>query len=196
MDKHKFEAKDIWNADETGITTVLKPNKIVPTTEAKQGGMLVSAERGTLVTGCAAVSAVGQSLPPFFVFPRVTFHGHFLKGAPVGSAGTAHKSGWMMEENFPKFLNHFHGHVRCPKESPVLILLDNHSSHLAAATLDYAKENGIVLMSFPPHCSHKLQPLDMSVFGPLKKRTSRAQQHWMRNHQGVGMTIHCWRSMD
>ena len=173
-----------------------KPNKTVPPTGAKQVGMLVSTERGTLVTVCAAVSAVGQSLPPFFVCTRDTFQDHFLKGAPVGSAGTAHKSGWMTEENFPKFLNHFHGHVRCPKESPVLILLDNHSSHLAAATLDYAKENGIVLILFPPHCSHKLQSLDMSVFGPLKKRTSRAQQHWMRNHQGVGMTIHCWRSMD
>ena len=68
-DKHKFEAKDIWNVDETGITTVQKPNKIVATTGAKQVGMLVSAERGTLVTVCAPVSAVGQSLPPFFVFP-------------------------------------------------------------------------------------------------------------------------------
>ena len=151
MDEHKFEAKNIWNVDETGITSVQKPNKIVATTGAKQVGMLVSAEQGTLVTVCAAVSAIGQSLPPFFVFPRVTFHDHFLKGAPVGSAGTAHKSGWMTEENFPKFLKHFHDHVRCSKESPVLILLDNHSSHIAIATLDYAKENGIVLMSFPPN---------------------------------------------
>ena len=190
MDKHNFEAKDIWNVDETGITTVQKPNKIVATTGAKQVGMLVSAERGTLVTVCAAVSAVGQILPPFFVFPKVTFHDHFLKGAPVGSAGTAHKSGWMTDENFPKFLKHFHDHVRCSKESPVLILLDNHSSHLATATLDYAKENGIVMMSFPPHCSHKLQPLDLSVFGPLKKITSRAQQNWLRNHPGVSMTIY------
>ena len=47
-----------------------------------------------------------------------------------------------------------------------------------------------MLMSFPPHCSRKLQPLDLSVFGPLKKRTSRAQQNWMRNHPGVDMTIH------
>ena len=47
-----------------------------------------------------------------------------------------------------------------------------------------------MLMSFPPPCSHKLQSLDMSVFGPLKKRTSRAQQNWRRNHPGVDMTIY------
>ena len=63
----------------------------------------------------------------------------------------------MTEENFPKFLKHFHDHVRCSKEAPVPILLDNHSSHLAIATLDYAKENGIVMLSFPPHCSYKLR---------------------------------------
>jgi hypothetical protein len=35
--------------------------------------------------------------------------------------------------------------------------------------LDFCKKNGIVLLSFPPHCTHKLQPLDRAVFGPFKK---------------------------
>uniref|UniRef100_A0A3Q2VJV2 Uncharacterized protein n=1 Tax=Haplochromis burtoni TaxID=8153 RepID=A0A3Q2VJV2_HAPBU len=25
------------------------------------------------------------------------------------------------------------------------------------------------MLSFPPHCSHRLQPLDRSVYGPLKR---------------------------
>ena len=31
------------------------------------------------------------------------------------------------------------------------------------------------MLSFPPHCSHKLQPLDRSVFGPLKDFISSIQ---------------------
>ena len=27
----------------------------------------------------------------------------------------------------------------------------------------------VVMLSFPPHCSHRLQPLDRTVFEPLKK---------------------------
>jgi len=59
--------------------------------------------------------------------------------------------------------------VRSSPQSPALLLLDNHESHLSIAVLDYAKTNGVVMLSFPPHCSHRLQPLDRTVFGPFKK---------------------------
>jgi hypothetical protein len=56
--------------------------------------------------------------------------------------------------------------------------------------LDFAKQNGIVMLSFPPHCSHKLQPLDRSVFGPFKRFAAVAQDAWMKNHPGQSMTIY------
>ena len=52
-----------------------------------------------------------------------------------------------------------------------------------------SKNNGVVLISFPPHCSHKLQLLDRAVFGPLKKIWAPEQQTWMRNNLGKTMTI-------
>ncbi|KAK7455951.1 hypothetical protein BaRGS_00039419, partial [Batillaria attramentaria] len=156
---------------------VHKPRRVVASSGVKQVGSLVSAERRQLVTVCAAVSASGQSIPPFFVFPRVKFFRHFLNETPAGSEGAAHKSGWMTEENFPKFLAHFKHHLKPSRESPVLVILDNHGSHLGIAALDFAKEHGIALLSLPPHYSHKLQPLDISVFGPLKKRIAQAQQN-------------------
>ncbi|KAG5859611.1 hypothetical protein JTB14_033738 [Gonioctena quinquepunctata] len=52
------------------------------------------------------------------------------------------------------------------------------------------KENGITLMSFPPHGSHKLQPLDRSVFGPFKKAINTACDGWMQSHPGKKMSIH------
>jgi hypothetical protein len=32
----------------------------------------------------------------------------------------------------------------------------------------------VTVLSFPPNCSHKLQPLDVSVYGPLKTYVKRA----------------------
>ena len=55
--------------------------------------------------------------------------------------------------------------------------------------LDYFKENGVTVLSFPPHCSHKLQPLDKSVYGPLKKKINTACDAWMATHKHP-MTIH------
>ncbi|XP_033760572.1 uncharacterized protein LOC117342503 [Pecten maximus] len=189
-ERHIFEACDIWNVDETGVVTVVKPKKVVAGTGVKQIGSLTSAERGQLVTLCAGVSAGGKAIPPFLIYPRVNYRDHFLIGAPAGSKGTAHPSGWMTADNFLLFLQHFVQHVKPTVNNPVLILLDNHVSHLSIDALDYAKENGIVMLSFPPHCSHRLQPLDLSVFGPLKRKLSVSQSNWLRNNPGKPISIY------
>jgi hypothetical protein len=75
----------------------------------------------------------------------------------------------MTGDDFLLFMEKFIKYTRVTKDRPVLHLLDNHQSHLAVKVLDLAKENGVVLLSFPPHTSHKLQPLDRSVYGTFKK---------------------------
>ena len=190
MDRYKFEGKDIWNVDKTEVTTVQKPSNIVAAKGVKQVGALTSGERGTLVSVCGAVNAVGNAIPPMLVFPRKNFKSYFIRDGPPGCAGTANTSGWMTAENFLEFLQHFVQHAKPSSERPVLLLLDNYHAHIAVSILNYAKENGIVMLSFPPHCSHKLQPLDRSVFGLLKKYVSGSQDNWMRNHPGIPMTIY------
>ncbi|GBN39962.1 hypothetical protein AVEN_275079-1 [Araneus ventricosus] len=61
---------DIWNVDETGVTTVQKPNKIIDRRGFSQIGRMTSSERGSLVTMAFAVNATGNSVPPYFIFPR------------------------------------------------------------------------------------------------------------------------------
>ena len=167
LQRNKFDPGDIWNADKTGITTAQKPCRIVAKRGMKQVGFIISAERGTLVTVAFAVSAIGNSIPPFIVFPRVHFYDRFVSNGPTGSNGAANPSGWMTEDIFVLFLKHFVHYARCTKERPCLLILDNHESHLSIDGLTYAKENGVVMLSLPPHCSHRLQPLDRSVYGPL-----------------------------
>ncbi|XP_071582164.1 uncharacterized protein [Temnothorax nylanderi] len=93
MDKHHFQAHCIWNMDETGITTVQTPNRVIGRRGVKQVGRVTSAERGTLVTLAMAVSATGHFLPLFFIFPRKNFKQHFLNGRPPGCTGVANSSG-------------------------------------------------------------------------------------------------------
>lgn len=189
-DKYGFTASQIWNLDETGVTTVQKVSKVIAVKGTKQVGGITSSERGVLVTLCAAVSAIGNSIPPMFLFPRKKFQDHFIRDGPPGSIGAANGSGWMTAEEFYTFMEHFVAHVKPSKNSPILLLLDNHESHLAIKTINYAKENWVVMLSFPPHCSHRLQPLDRSVYGPFKKYLSSAQDSWMRNNPGKSMTIY------
>jgi hypothetical protein len=84
----------------------------------KQDGAVTSAERGSLVTMAVAVSASGNSIPPFFVFPRKKYRDYFIAS---GNAGSVNKSGWMTGNDFVLFIKH----TRVTKDRPVLRLLDS-----------------------------------------------------------------------
>ncbi|ESO03971.1 hypothetical protein HELRODRAFT_173013 [Helobdella robusta] len=190
FERYVFGPEAIYNIDETGITTVQRPSRIVAQKGVKQVGAIVSQERDQMVTLAVAVKALGNSIPPAFVFPRVHYKDHFISGGPPGSLELAHPSGWMTEINFLEVIKHLVKHARCSVENPILLLLDNHESHVSISVLDYGKNSGVIMLSFPPHCSHKLQPHDRSVFGPLKKFVGLAQDAWMKNYPGQLMTIY------
>ena len=110
--------------------------------------------------------------------------------APAGSAGAANKSGWMTKEIFSSYLKHLVTYTRCSLQYPCLLLLDNHVSHISLDNIKFTKANGIVLLTFPPHCSHKLQPLVCrSVFGPLKAAVNKVASNWMISNPGKCMKI-------
>ena len=190
MRRCEFPPEAIYNMDETGVTTVQRPTKIVAEKGVKQIGKMTSGERGELVTVACAVNAIGNAIPPMMIFPRVRYNDRFIFGAPAGTIGAATKSGWMTEESFLVFLAHFRRHAKPAADNPVLLVLDNHASHLSVQALDFAKQCHVTILTFPPHCSHKLQPLDRTVYGPFKRYYNNAADSWMLNHAGVNMVIY------
>ena len=55
--------------------------------------------------------------------------------------------------------------------------------------IDLARANGIFLLYLPPHCSHKMQPLDVSFMKPLSTYYDQEFEKWLRNHPGRVVTI-------
>ncbi|XP_016429904.1 uncharacterized protein LOC107757054 isoform X1 [Sinocyclocheilus rhinocerous] len=96
----------------------------------------------------------------------------------------------MQAEEFLQFLLHFANHTKPSLDSKVLLLLDNHVSHLSVPAMDFCRERGIVLLTFPPHCTHKLCPLDRTVFRSFKGRVNTHLDHWMKAHPGQNATIY------
>jgi hypothetical protein len=126
-EKHgPFPPHRIYNVDETGLSTVRVPPKIVAPKGTKQLGSMTSGERGQNVTLIAAINAVGNHLPPMLIVFRVYYKEFMLKGAPVESKGGANPSGLSNERLFMEFLDHFIEHAKSLKEEPVLLFLDNH----------------------------------------------------------------------
>jgi len=190
LEKYKLGPENIYNLDETGITSVQTPGKVLAKKGTKQVGQVTSAERGELVTLCCIINALGNSLPPFFIFPRVNFRNAMLHGAPLRSDGAATVSGWMNSAIFVLVMKHFIKFSKSSVQNKTLLIMDNHFTHVSIDVIDLAKDNGVILFTIPPHCSHKLQPLDKTVFGPFKRYYNDACQAWLLNNPGKRITIH------
>lgn len=184
------EGRQIFNLDETGFTTVQKMPKVVASKGVKQIGQMTSRERGELVTVCGIVSATGIALPPVFIFPRKRFQQHMMTGAPDGSLGLVTDNGWMTSEKFVSVMEHFVKHVQPSERNPVVLVLDNHESHLSLQALTYAKENHVHIITLVPHTSNKTQPLDRTVYGPVKAFFNDKATSWMVSNPGKTITIY------
>lgn len=180
----------IWNVDESGCSTVQQPSKIVAPKGIKQLGSTTSAERGQLVTIICAINATGTYLPPMLIFPRVHFKDNMVIGAPPGTLGSATPSGWSNEDQWLKFIKHFIEHTNASKDHPVLLLIDNSETHNSVEAIELASDNGIKIITFPPHTTNHLQPLDLCVFGPFKTFYNQAIEKWHLDHPGKTFNIY------
>lgn len=148
IDKHKLNARRIFNCDETGITVNPKgQSKVLATKGKRQVGILTSAERGETVTAVICFSASGTYVPPMLIFPRKRNQPHFSTGLPPGSWVECHETGWITSELFLKWFMKFIEFSKATKEDPVLLLFDGHSSHTKnLPVIDAARENGVILL--------------------------------------------------
>jgi hypothetical protein len=70
-------------------------------------------------------------------------------------------------------LKHFDQHTKAGQVGAYrLLILDGHESHLNQDSKDYCLGNNILMLCMPAHSSHILQPLDVVLFSPLKRKYS------------------------
>lgn len=190
-DKFKLTADKIYNCDETGISVVSKTkSKILAIKGRKQVGSLSSAERGQTITVEICFNAAGTYMPPLMIFPRKRMKPELLDHAPPGTVAVCNPRGWITSEIFVTW---FKSSIKFSGASPtnhVLLLLDDHVSHTQnLEVIDLARENGVIILCFPPHCTHKMQPADVAFMKPLSTYYDHAVSGWLRSHPGRVVTV-------
>ena len=110
--------------------------------------------------------------------------------APVGAVCKVSDSGYINSELFVEYLQHFIAHVKLSPESPVLMVLDGHSSHTKhLEAIELARNSGVIMLSLPAHTTHRTQPLDVAFFRPLKVYYNQAIEKWLRTNAGRSVTV-------
>ncbi|XP_055623220.1 uncharacterized protein LOC129766658 [Toxorhynchites rutilus septentrionalis] len=178
----KLTPDRVLNADET---VPPKKSKVAVLKGKKQVGGITSAERGETATAVMCMSANGQHLPPFFIFPRMRMHEALKKGASRGSKFACNASGYMTVEIFNEWFDHFLEHVKPSEDSTALLIIDDHSSHTKnLAFTEKARANFVKVLVLPPHTSNKLQPLDVSFMAPFKTYYAQEVERFLQQNPG------------
>ena len=167
VEKYGFQPHQIYNLDESALSTVMKPVKVV-CARGRPVASQVSRERGATITFVGIINAMGQSVPPVFIIPRKHSNPAFMRGTSHGCKAILQPSGLMNGECFVEILQHLHEWTGSSVENKIVLIMDNAECHMNIHAVEYAIEHGIVIVTTPPHTTDKLQPLDVSVFGPFK----------------------------
>lgn len=96
----------------------------------------------------------------------------------------------MTAELFMKILNHFIRHSGSSKENPSLLIYDNHETHISVSVVNMARDILVTILTLPPHSSNKMQPVDLSVFGPFKAYYYAAIDSWLLLNPEIPISIY------
>ena len=189
-DEHRYLPSHIWNADESGAQA-----------GRGGGGTLVFAQRGTRsvhsilpnskehLTVLTCVNAVGQFIPNFYIFKGKRNKNYILKCEP-GACMAIQANGWMTAFLFSAWILHFTTVVqekyRISQENRHLLILDGHGSHVTLEVVQKAKAEGLDIITLPSHTSHRLQPLDVSIFKSFKTAFRSYRDRWTVANKGRG----------
>ena len=115
------------------MSTVQKLSKVIAQKGLKQVGKISNAKKGKTV---CAMNAVGAFIPPLFIFPR-------KRMVPQGAVGYTSTNGWTEGSIFFNWLIHFQRITNASLDNKVLVILDNHNSHIFLPAVDYAQNHCI-----------------------------------------------------
>ena len=189
MDKYGFRPERIFNLDESSVTTVMKPVRVL-CERGRPVASQISRERGASMTFVGIINAAGSFIPPVFIIPRKRWNETFMRGTIDGSKGIFHQNGWMNGELFLETLQHIQSKTYCSVDNKILLIMDNAECHMNIHAVEYAIENGIVIVTLPPHTTAKLQPLDVGVFGPFKTHLRALQNDFHLMNPNKPITEH------
>ena len=189
MDKYGFTPDRIFNLDESSLTTVMKPVKVL-CEKGKPVASVISRERGTSMTFVGIINAAGSFIPPVFIIPRKRWNESFMRGTIHGAEGLLHQNGWMNGELFMQTLQHIQRKTYCSPANKILLIMDNAECHMNIHAIEFAIDNGIVIVTLPPHTTAKLQPLDVSIFGPFKSFMRSLQKDFHLTNPNRLLTEH------
>ncbi|WAR02265.1 hypothetical protein MAR_008823 [Mya arenaria] len=121
------------------------------------------------VTAHLCISADGKVLPPCIIFKDSFPHRTYKDGVPGIWLFATSIIGYMNTDIFCQWFERCFL-PNCGRARPVVLVMDNHNSHVSLPLIESARANQVVGGFTRTAQPHLLQPLDVHINGPLKEK--------------------------
>lgn len=178
--------EDIYNFDETGfVMGQITSEMVITSVERRNKPRTTQQGNREWATVIQAVASYGYIVPPYIILAGKNHLSSwsYESSLPRDWRIAVTANGWTTNERGVDWLKHFDFHTKPRTKGKYrLLVLDGHESHHSTDFELFCKDNDIITLCMPPHSSHKLQPLDVSCFRPLKRSYSTEIEKLMRIH--------------
>jgi 4-hydroxybenzoate polyprenyltransferase len=169
----KVMQADRWNMDETGLMQGMGGNGLVLGMAEKKRTFKKDDGRREWTTIIECISADGRYLHPLVIFKGGDVQQQWFPDEGIEAFKDwkfeSSAKGWTDDDIAVRWLmTVFIPQTWVPRNRPRLLVVDGHGSHTTDDFMYGCFNANIYLLFLPPHASHVLQPLDLSVFGPIK----------------------------
>jgi hypothetical protein len=195
IEQYKLEPEYMYNMDEKGflIGVLVKAKRIFSKLRYEQGGLRQQIQDGNRewITTIGCICADGTSLSPGLIYQATSgqIQDSWLQDFDPEEQKcffASSSSGWTNDELGYAWLTTIFDRETKEKARRKwrLLILDGHGSHVTMRFINFCDTNKILLALYPPHSTHTLQPLDVSLFGPLAKAYSLELEQFLHDSQG------------
>ena len=169
--------------DETGVSIVHKPGKVIAQLGWKHVYTITSAEKRKTRTVLSCVLSIRSGIASYDNLSEEQKIPECLKEGFVPNTLFANSAnGWINGDLYIEWFKFFL--KKLPPARPVLLVHDGHSLLISIELI----ENNVHLLCLPSHTTHILQPLDVEVFISFKSNFSKSCQHFLAKHPGQVIT--------
>ena len=142
------------------------------------------------LTILSCINAVGHHVPNLYIFKGKRRHRNFILKCEPQAVMAMQPNAWMTAVLFSTWISRFISILTdrygISHKNRHLLLLDGHGSHVTLEVVQKAKSQGLDIITLPSHTSHRLQPLDVSIFKPFKVAFRACRDKWSIENKGRG----------
>eukprot|EP00762_Andalucia_godoyi_P008174 ANDGO_07425.mRNA.1 hypothetical protein CAOG_08509 len=187
---------DAWrviNMDETGVQGDQESKlRVLAPRGTKRVQMAINSERNH-VTMINAISAAGTAFRPMMVYsntgPSLDYMQEVLLKKDPELKICRSEKGWIDSTLFVEFLEDLKSQLPAERrDAKIILIVDGHSSHTTMEAVEWCCANNWELVTFPAHCTHKMQPLDVECYKTVKNAFRYEKQRM--GEQGIDVGKH------